>query len=56
MTPEQEAAHTPAAAFEPWSEVEGDLESLADPTPDHLINERRAQVENAEALRLARAL
>lgn len=48
----------PASSFESLSmsaDFEPDIE-LGGPDPYQLINERRLEAENAEALRLARAL
>ena len=49
-----ESVETPSVGTPPW--LEPDEDALAPATPEDVINARRAQLENAEALRRARAL
>ena len=49
-----ESFETPSVGTPPW--LEPDEEALAPATSHDVINARRAQLENAEALRRARAL
>jgi len=58
MTMPFDAAPVPMSPYERRSmSPEHDLDDAArDPDPHQLINERRLEAENAEALRLARAL
>jgi hypothetical protein len=49
-----ESLETPAIGTPPW--LDADEDSLAPVSPHDIINARRAQLENAEALRRARAL
>ena len=49
-----ESLVSPSVGTPPW--LEPDEDALAPATPHDIINARRAQLENADALRRARAL
>ncbi len=49
-----ESLESPSIGAPPW--LDPDEDALAPATPHDIINARRAQLENADALRRARAL